>query len=161
MSANHAPDESEGQLPWQEDQVPEPSNADSADFHIRSSGEDEDHEDGRLPIPVWMRESSKSFHWRWVPVSLRHAARSIARWSKGPEPPQIQKITPLFSFIQEVPLRLVDRFLQKRSQKVVALLVLYLSWALTFSMIIWHEANSGTIEGYGKPASIWCGANLW
>ena len=152
--------DSDAQSPWEDEQAPDPSIVDSADLHIRSSSSS-DVERGRLPLPVWMRESSKSFNWRWVPLPIRELTRFAISWSKGPHPPQIQKITPFFPFIQEAPLKLVDRFLPKRKHKAALLAFFYLGWVLTFSLIIRHSASSGSIEGYGKPQPLWCGANYW
>lgn len=154
-----SPESLADQEPWQDD-GPEPSTTDSVDLHIRSSASS-DIENGRLSMPVWMRESSKSFHWRWVPVPIRHFARSFATWSKGPDPPQIQKIIPVFPPIQELPLRLVDRFLPTRVHKAGGLAVLYSGWLLTFVLVLSHSATSGEIEGFGQPSPIWCGANFW
>jgi hypothetical protein len=145
---------------------PEPSLAESDDLHIRS-GESDD-EDGPSPLPVWMRESSKSFRWRKVPLPIRKFFRLIARcftfinqWSYGPKDAQIQEIIPWFPLIQEVPLWLVERFLPKKLYKVIALLLFYFTWLLTFCLIIRDSASSGYIEGFGIPNSIWCGANFW
>ena len=147
------------QAPWQDD-GPQPSTADSTDLHVRSSALS-DIENGHASLPVWLRESSKSFHWKWVPLPVRHLARHTAAWSKGPDPPQIQSITPFFPYVQEMPLRLVDRYLPKKIQKVEALITLYAAWLLTFVLVLRHSSFSGEIEGYGLPAPIWCGANLW
>ncbi|MCJ1397627.1 hypothetical protein MMC11_000823 [Xylographa trunciseda] len=144
---------------WQDD-GPEPSTADSSDLQIRSSASS-DMERGRISLPVWMRESSRSFHWKWVPLPIRHLARSAAAWSKGPDPPQIQKITPLFPFVQEMPLRLVEILLPGKIHKAWALITFYAAWLLIFVLVLHHSASSGEIEGYGQPARIWCGANFW
>lgn len=143
-----------------EDHVPDASMADSEDMEIRSL-ESSDVEEGRLPLPVWMRESSPSFRWRWVPVPIRTLARSVYAWTKGPDPPQIQKIVPLFPWLQEAPIQLVDRFLPKRTHKAALLAFFYAAWLSTVTLVLQHQQSSGHIEGYGKPSSIWCGANYW
>lgn len=147
------------QEPWA-DSGPEPSTADSTDLHIQSP-EESDVETGGFPLPVWMRESSKTFHWKWVPLPIRTMARTLSAWSKGPDVPQIQSITPFFPVIQEAPLKLVDRFLPKKKHKAGALAVIYAAWTLTFTFVLHHSASSGDIEGYGQPSPIWCGANFW
>lgn len=114
-----------------------------------------------LPLPIWLRESSNSFHWRWVPLPIRKAARATARWVQGPDPPQELQLKPLFPKIQEAPIKLLDRFFPKRKQKLCLLFLLYFSWLLSWSLVLWHSASSGYIEGYGKPVSLWCGADLW
>ena len=148
-----------GQSPWADDQGPEQSYIDSPLMQVRSASPDT--QPRRLPLPVWMRESSKSFHWKWVPLPLRNAARFLASWSKGPDPPQIQKITPIFPSIQEAPLKLVDRYLPKRKHQAAVLAFVFFSWILTFSLILHHSATSGNIRGYGTSQNIWCGASYW
>lgn len=129
-------------------------------LHVRdiSPRRDDGH---RLPLPVWMRESSKSFHWKWVPLPMRRVARAIAAWSKGPDPPQIQRIRPFFPSIQEAPIRLLDRFFPKKKHKAAFLVFFYFCWLLTFSLVLHHSASAGEIEGYGQPSPIWCGAGYW
>ena len=148
-----------GQSPWADDEGPEPSYTDNPLMQVRSASPEMQHQ--RLPLPVWMRESSKSFRWKWVPLPIRNAGRSVASWSKGPDPPQIQKITPIFPSIQEAPIRLVDRYLPNRKQKAALLAFFFFTWILTFSLILHHSATSGNIEGYGTPQNIWCGASYW
>jgi len=128
---------------------------------VRSLSSSQTEQNGSLILPVWLRESSKSFHWRWVPVPVRHAARAVVTWSKGPDPPQIQKITPFFARIQEAPVEFIDRHLPKRRHKAALLAFFYLCWLLTFILVLNHSAKAGNIEGYGKPQSIWCGATFW
>jgi hypothetical protein len=146
------------QEPWQDEGL-EASTSNSADLHIDFPSPD--IESGRFPIPVWMRESSKGFHWKWVPLPIRQSFRSFAAWSKGPNPPQIQSIEPFFPFIQEAPLKLVDRFLPTKKHKAAALAVFYGAWILTFTLILHYSSQSGNIEGYGQPSPIWCGASFW
>ena len=129
------------------------------DFRSRSSSQVE--QNGTLPLPVWLRESSKTFHWRWVPFRVRQAARAVVAWSKGPEPPQIQRITPFFPSIQEAPVKFIDKHLPKRRHKATLLAFFYFCWLLTFILVLNHSAKAGNIEGYGKPQSIWCGATFW
>ena len=145
---------------------PEPSLTESNDLHVRSPVPSDAEYEARLPLPVWMRESSKSFRWRWIPLRVRKFARSIGhyanktnQWSYGPKEAQIQRIN--FPLVEEAPLWLVDKFLPKKVHKIVALLLLYLAWFLTFFFVIRESATSGNIEDYGVPSSIWCGASFW
>ena len=145
--------------PQQEEHRPEPATTSpTSDLRPASPGPDQGH---RLPLPVWMRESSKSFHWKWVPLPLRRVARAVAAWSKGPDPPQIQRIRPFFPSIQEAPVRLFDRFFPKKKHKAAFLVLFYFCWILTFSLVLHHSASAGEIEGYGQPSPIWCGAGYW
>ena len=129
------------------------------DMHMRSGLSDTG--DGPISLPIWLRESSKAFHWKWVPVRIRQFARAVAAWSKGPDPPQIQKITPFFPWIQEAPVNFINASLRKRRHKIALLAFFYFCWLLTFIIVLHHSAQSGNIEGYGKPQPIWCGASFW
>ena len=141
---------------------PEPSITDSTNLHIHSSAAS-DVESGRDPVlPRWLRESSgKRLNLQWLPLPIRQLGRFLNEWSKGPDPPRIQKISPWFPKIQEAPLWAVGRFLPKRRYKALALAVVHAAWLLTFSLVIRSQSQSGYIQGYGRPQSIWCGANLW
>ena len=148
------------QTTWRDDDRSEHSSGSDEDqiFEISASP---DVESRRFQLPVWMRESSKAFNWRWVPLPVRKASRAVASWSKGPNPPQIQKISPFFPAIQEAPLRLLDRFLPKKKHKIALLTFFYFCWILVFSLVLHHSVTAGDIEGYGTPHQIWCGANFW
>lgn len=135
-----------------------------ADLHIRSSShssEDGTDASSRLPVPVWLRESASTFKFRWVPLKIRTAARSVATWVKGPQPPRELKIVPCFPKIQQLPIQLLDRFLPKRRHRTCLLIAFYGAWLLTWSLMLRHHATSGFIKGYGRPQNLWCGANLW
>ncbi len=150
-----------GQSQWHydEDDGLEASASESSDLHIGSDSSDSD--EGQHSLPVWLRESSKNFHWRWVPLPIRKAARVTTAWCKGPEPPQMQMITPWFPEIQQAPARLIEHYLPKRKHKAALLVFFYFAWFLIFSLVLGHSATDGYIEGYGKPQSIWCGASYW
>ncbi len=138
---------------------PEASASSSPRIHIRSNSADIEH--GQNSLPVWRLESSKSFRWRWVPYRARQLARSVVLWSKGPEPPQIQKITPFFPHIQEFLVKLIQKHLPKRTYKAALLATFYLCWILSFSLVLNYSASAGDIKGYGQPEPVWCGASFW
>ncbi|KAI4242932.1 MAG: hypothetical protein L6R40_003805 [Gallowayella cf. fulva] len=149
---------------WEQDGGPEASISGTSTLQVRSRAgsadlEDSHHPEG--PIPVWLRESSKSFHWKWVPYPLRHFARRVAEWTKGPGPPQMQKINPLFPSIQEAPVRLIARYFPKPVHKAALLAFFLFCWLLIFSLVLHHSASAGNIKDYGKPQPIWCGASYW
>jgi hypothetical protein len=135
------------------------TDTESQDHHLLLGSEPESS--NALPLPVWMRESAKSFRYKWVPLPLRKAARATAHWVKGPQPPRDLHITPWLPQIQEAPIRLLDRYVPKKRHRVLLLLVLYACWLLTWSLMLWHNSNSGYIKGYGKPENLWCGASFW
>ena len=114
-----------------------------------------------LPVPVWLRESAKTFKFQWVPLPLRKFGRAVVKWSKGPIPPKQYKVEPFFPKIQQAPIRLLDHYLPKRRHRIFLLITFYAAWLLTWSLMLKQHATSGYIKGYGKPANIWCGANFW
>lgn len=112
-------------------------------------------------MPVWLRESSKSFHWHWVPFPLRQAGRAVARWVKGPIPPRDLLFKPVFPHVQELPIKYLDAFLPKRPQKVILLMVIYTAWFLSWFLVLLRSVSAGNIEGYGRPSAISCTASFW
>ncbi|KAJ5304180.1 uncharacterized protein N7443_003840 [Penicillium atrosanguineum] len=120
-----------------------------------------DVEAGGSALPVWLQESSKSFRWSWVPLPLRKAGRATAHWIKGPNPPHMLLLKPLFPRIQELPVQYLDRFFPKRKHKISLLILLYASWFLPWFLVLVHSRSSGYIEGYGQLQTLSCGTNLW
>lgn len=112
-------------------------------------------------LPIWLRESSKSFRWGWVPLPLRKVGRATANWVKGPDPPHMLLLKPLFPRVQELPVQYLDRLFPKRKFKTVLLLLLYISWFLPWFLILLHSRSSGYIEGYGQPQTLSCSTNFW
>ena len=150
-----------GPSQWEQDDGPEPSTAGSSTLHVRSRAGSSDLDDADRPLPVWLRESSKSFRWNWVPYRLRHSARAVMVWTKGPDPAQRQIITPFFPAIQEAPVKLIARYCPRPIHKAGLLTLFLFCWLLTFSLVLHHSASAGNIKGYGKPQAIWCGASYW
>lgn len=142
-----------------DDGGPEASASTSPRMHVRSASPD--IENGQLPLPVWLRESSKSFRWGWIPYRIRQMARSVVVWAKGPDPPQMQKITPFFPEVQGFLVELIRKHIPKKIHKAALLALFYFCWILTFSLVLYHSASAGHIQGYGKPDPVWCGASFW
>ncbi|KAJ5526458.1 hypothetical protein N7494_013108 [Penicillium frequentans] len=112
-------------------------------------------------LPVWLQESSKSFHWAWVPLPVRKVGRATAKWVKGPDPPHMLLLKPLFPRLQELPVQYLERFFPKRKQKLSLLLLLYVSWFLPWFLVLLHSRSSGFIEGYGQLETLSCTTNFW
>ncbi len=127
-------------------------------LHIRNASESSEN---GLAIPIWMRESAKSFRFKWVPLPLRKAGRATAKWITGPTPPRVLRIKPLYTQIQEAPIRWMDKYLPKQRHRIFLLIALYAVWFLIWSLMLKHNSTSAYIEGYGKPSNIWCGASFW
>jgi len=80
---------------------------------------------------------------------------------KGPQPPRVHAIKPVFPSIQEFPIRLLDRFFPKRRHRVLLLLGYYFFWILAF-VLVKHKSTIATeVEGFGRPSSIGCGYSNW
>ncbi|KAL9006613.1 MAG: hypothetical protein Q9188_000650 [Gyalolechia gomerana] len=162
---NDLEDNTERDVPsrWEQDGGPEPSTSGSSTLDVRSRASSNvgDGSGSYGTLPVWLRESSKSFHWRWVPYRLRQFARAVAAWTEGPDPPRMQKITPFYPSLQEAPVRLIARYFPRKVQKAGVLGAFLLCWLLTFSLVLHHSASAGNIKGYGRPQPIWCGASYW
>ncbi|PWY79238.1 LCCL domain protein [Aspergillus heteromorphus CBS 117.55] len=119
-------------------------------------------EEAALPyLPVWLRESSKSIRWGWVPLPLRKVGWAVADWVKGPNPPQSLLLRPLFPRYQELPVRCLNRFFPKRKQKIALLALLYFVWFLPWTIVLLHSRQAGYIEGYGRPQTLSCSTSLW
>ncbi|KAH0848134.1 LCCL domain containing protein [Fonsecaea pedrosoi] len=131
----------------------------SPELHVQSTPDSPSST--ALPIPVWLRESANSFKYKWVPLPLRKAGRAIVTWVKGPVPPRVLKIEPIYPKIQQAPIRLLDRYAPKKKHRVILLMALYVCWFLTWSLMLKNHSTSGFIKGYGKPSNLWCGASFW
>ncbi|KAK6373352.1 hypothetical protein LTS17_008372 [Exophiala oligosperma] len=131
------------------------------DLHIRTASESSTTATAQLPLPIWLRESAASFRYKWVPLPIRKASRAVVTWVKGPVPPRVLEINPIFPKVQEAPLRLLDRYAPKRKQRLILLVGLYACWFLTWSLMLKHHSTSGFIKGYGRPRNLWCGASFW
>lgn len=131
----------------------------SPDLHVRSTPDSPIER--ALPIPIWLRESAASFQYKWVPLPLRKAGRAIVSWAKGPVPPRVLKIEPIFPKIQQAPIRFMDNYVPNKKQRIILLMALYTAWFLTWALMVKHHSTSGFIKGYGKPTNLWCGASFW
>jgi hypothetical protein len=112
-------------------------------------------------MPVWLRESSSSFRWTWVPLPLRKAARATAHWIQGPDPPHDLLFQPLFPKFQELPVRFLDRYAPRKAHKATLLLLVYFLWLVPWFVTLVKSNSSGNIEGFGRPQAISCTASYW
>ena len=122
---------------------------------------DELSDDSSPPTPRFMQDQSSYRYLKWVPMPVRRVGKAAARWAKGPDPPQIHTIKPLFPFIQEAPIRLLDRYVPKRWHRIMLLLGFYFLWILTFALVMRESTFATEIEGWGVPGNIGCGNTYW
>ena len=96
-----------------------------------------------------------------IPSPLKSASRSVVTWVKGPQPPRIYKIKPYLPYIQEAPLRLLDRYTPKRMQRFWLLISYYFVWILCFVLILQQSSFASDVKGYGPPIRLGCTATFW
>src|ERR1700710_2060385 len=60
--------------------------------------------------PSTPRGQGKYRYKEWIPEPVQRVGKATARWAKGPDPPRIHNIKPLFPSIQEAPIRLLDQY---------------------------------------------------
>ena len=136
--------------------------------HIASTSETTTDVNGNSDLPIWLQESSSTYKWRSMPLPIRKAIRIPSRfwgflkkWSKGPKEIRIQKIRPFFPDFQALPLKFVERCLVRRSHKILAVILYWLSYAVIFAVLLARSAGSGHVEGYGLATPVSCGDSLW
>lgn len=82
-------------------------------------------------------------------------------WLAGPQPPQIQKITPILPSVQRAPINLLHRLLPKPRQRATLLAIFLVSWLLTFSLPLLLSSRPAH-DASGNPAiNIACTDTLW
>lgn len=112
-------------------------------------------------LPRWVHQTHKTSALSKIGSGLKQVGHDIMRWIHGPVPPVILCPNPIFPRAQEMPVRLVDRFLPKKRYRIAALGVYYLLWALIWGLMVAKSNQAGESLNYGDTQSIWCGYNLW
>ncbi|KAJ6259224.1 hypothetical protein Dda_6122 [Drechslerella dactyloides] len=87
-----------------------------------------------------------------VPKKVGHA---VSRWVRGPNPPEKQRIKPIFPNIQAIPIRIFDNFCPSRRSKVIAWLVACALWLLAFILVEHYSYFRG------KATILACEDTLW
>ncbi|RMY69616.1 hypothetical protein D0863_06350 [Hortaea werneckii] len=98
---------------------------------------------------------------RRIPPQLHYAWEKTVEWVKGPNPPRIFKIEPLFPQIQHAPIELLDRYAPKRIQRFGLLALVIACWLFAFSMILRASSFTASIPRYGSPVRLSCSAKYW
>ncbi|QSZ34010.1 hypothetical protein DSL72_005590 [Monilinia vaccinii-corymbosi] len=107
-----------------------------------------------LPTPRFLQDQS-SYR------DLRCISKRAIRWAQGPDPPRLNVIRPWFPWIQEAPLRLLDRYIPKRRHRISLLVAYYFCWILTFALVLRQSTLATKIEEWGTPGNIGCGNTYW
>ncbi|KAI0513245.1 hypothetical protein F5B22DRAFT_647791 [Xylaria bambusicola] len=120
------------------------------------------------PPPLFMQDQQGRRRLKWVPYPPRKIldecvkwVKSRPEWAKGPDPPKIHKINPLFPQIQHAHLRLFDRVLPEKRHRLWLLFAYVGAWIITFALVFWQSQNASKIEGWGMPSAISCGTSYW
>lgn len=93
---------------------------------------------------------------------LQHAINPFTNFLKGPQPPQIQTISPWFPSIQTYPVDLLDRYFPTRKRKVAVLTSFCLLWVLLVGSILYKSTAASKVEGTDQPIQhIDCVKTLW
>ena len=96
---------------------------------------------------------------RILPAPVTRWSRKAIAWIKGPEPPALHRISPLFEPVQTYPAHLVARL---PSQARLCLFVTaFILWVVIFGVIISDFSLPTNIAGYGAPVRLSCAAQLW
>lgn len=105
---------------------------------------------------IYSSRSSRIF------TKIQHATNTFTNFLKGPQPPQIQAITPWFPSIQTYPVDLLDRISPTRKRKIAVLTSCCLLWALLVGYILYKSTAAGKIPGSGQQIQhIDCVKTLW
>ncbi|KAL9093649.1 MAG: hypothetical protein Q9159_000178 [Coniocarpon cinnabarinum] len=108
------------------------------------------------PLPRWLQRTKQH-----VPRPVQSSTSWIVNWAKGPKPPRIWKIRPIFPKLQAAPLTLLDRYAPKRRHRLALLAALYFCFLLVFITVLHHSAFSEEVPGYGSPQTLACTDSFW
>ncbi|TKA71409.1 hypothetical protein B0A55_07709 [Friedmanniomyces simplex] len=111
---------------------------------------------GGLETPSWRDRIADR-----IPPRLKSAWGATVEWVKGPEPPYIFTITPIFPKTQHAPIALLDRYAPRKLQRFGLLILLYACWILAFSLILRASSFSESIPGYDSPVRLSCASRYW
>ncbi|KUI55609.1 hypothetical protein VP1G_02898 [Cytospora mali] len=98
---------------------------------------------------------------RRVPPPIQNKSNAAVKWLRGPDPPQVWKIRPYLPRLQQLPLRLADKFFPRQWQRLIALFVFYVCWIVTFAAVLHKSSVVDDVDGYGSPVLLECGSTFW
>ncbi|EQL00047.1 hypothetical protein G6O67_003822 [Ophiocordyceps sinensis] len=131
------------------------------DAPLDSDGTLRVEQDGDAPTPRFVQDENAWKRWRWIPYPARRLIRAVAKWSAGPPDPRPYRIEPFFPAVQHYPLRLVERFLPRRSQRFWLLWLYFSAWLITFVLVKRRGTVATEIANWGQPQTIGCGSSYW
>lgn len=102
---------------------------------------------------TWRRAERK------LPAPVTRWSRKAIAWIKGPEPPVLHRINPLFEPVQTLPARLIGRLPKLVRFSIFA--AAFILWVVLFGVIIGDFSLPTDLAGYGAPVRLGCAAQLW
>ncbi|KAK5993235.1 hypothetical protein PT974_06664 [Cladobotryum mycophilum] len=120
----------------------------------------DDSSDGP-PTPRFIQDERAAKRWKRIPYPVRRILLAVITWSKGPPNPQPFRIKPLFPFVQEYPLYLVERFLPSLKHRAWALFFYFSIWLISFVLVKRQETVAADVAGWGMAQPIGCGDTYW
>lgn len=84
----------------------------------------------------------------------------LIKWVEGPRPPRRYTIRPAFRNLQTAPMRLLHRYMSKKTRFWV-LLSFYLAWVLTFLIVLSSSVFGCRLDGYRSPVRLSCISRFW
>jgi hypothetical protein len=94
-----------------------------------------------------------------LPAPVVHYTGKAVGWIKGPQPPRIYTINPLFESFQTFPLRLFARI--PKAGRLAVLFLAFIIWVVVFGVIISKRGLPTDMAGLGTPVRLACASRLW
>lgn len=109
------------------------------------------------------RPSRLALQWRRavekVPTPIARWTRKAVEWTKGPQPPRIYQIKPLFERVQTSHIRIFARI--PKSLRIALFLSAFVLWVVLFGVVISNFSLPGNVAGFGAPVRLACVSRLW
>ena len=104
--------------------------------------------------PQWIKKMEGK-----LPRPIVRVRNTVVQWVKGPQPPRIYRIAPLFERWQTLPVRLLGRF--PRWVRVCIYGIAFILWAVGFGVVLSDYSLPLNFAGAGPPVRLDCNDNLW
>ncbi|KAF1997981.1 hypothetical protein P154DRAFT_536634 [Amniculicola lignicola CBS 123094] len=94
-----------------------------------------------------------------MPPPIAHRLRLVGNWTKGPNPPRVYHIRPVFESVQTFPMRILSRV--PKAARALLLVAAFALWVAVFVAIISDFGLPKDVGGVGRPVRLSCIARLW
>ncbi|KAL2197301.1 hypothetical protein P885DRAFT_35062 [Corynascus similis CBS 632.67] len=135
---------------------------DHPDAPIGDAPQIEDLEqDSRPPTPRFIQDEGSWKRFKWVPYPVRRIIKATVKWACGPPDPYRYRIDPLLPQVQHAPLVVLDKYLPRKRQRVLAVFGFWGVWLLAFALVMREGLLAAEIPEWGAPTRISCGSTYW